>query len=70
MENQQVTQTEITVKDIDELGQTLAKRRKDAVLSIRVNSQDLKAIKERARRMGVRYQTFIGELLHRIAARE
>lgn len=49
------------------IAEALAHRRKDAVLSIRVNSQDLKTIKEKARRHGIKYQTFISELLHRIA---
>lgn len=42
----------------------LAARRKDAVLNMRVNSNDLKALKEKARKLGVRYQTFISEILH------
>lgn len=51
----------------EEIAEAIARRRKDAVLSVRVNSQDLKTIKERARRHGVKYQTFISELLHRVA---
>ncbi|MBI2871069.1 MAG: hypothetical protein HYY14_05085 [Candidatus Omnitrophica bacterium] len=42
-------------------------RRKDAVLNIRVNSADLKSIKMKARRLGIKYQSFISELLHRVA---
>ena len=59
-------------QDVDEaefeaIAQAVAHRRKDAVLNIRVNSQDLKTIKAKAKRHGIRYQTFISELLHRIA---
>ena len=59
-------------RDVDEvefetIAQAVAHRRKDAVLNIRVNSQDLKTIKAKAKRHGIRYQTFISELLHRIA---
>ena len=50
-----------------EIAQAIAQRRKDAVLNIRVNSADLKSLKEKARQHGVKYQTFISELLHRVA---
>ena len=42
--------------------------RKDAVLNIRVNSFDIQAIKIKAKRLGVPYQTFISEAIHRLAA--
>ena len=45
----------------------LANRKKDAVLNIRVNSQDLRSIKEKAHKLGLRYQTFISEVIHRVA---
>ncbi len=49
------------------IAEALAHRRKDVVLNIRVNSQDLKTIKEKARRHGIKYQTFLSELIHRVA---
>lgn len=58
----------VSRQEFDEIAQLLAQRRKDAVLNIRINSQDLAAIKEKARKMGVKYQTFIAEMLHRVAA--
>ncbi len=54
-------------EEFDQIANALALRRKDAVLNIRVNSQDLQNIKRKAKRLGVKYQTFISELLHRIA---
>lgn len=45
----------------------IAARRKDAVLNIRINSQDLTRLKQKAKTLGVPYQTFISELLHRYA---
>ena len=45
----------------------IAARKKDAVLNIRVNSHDLANIKHKAQRLGIRYQTFISEVIHRIA---
>jgi predicted DNA binding CopG/RHH family protein len=42
----------------------IAARRKDAVLNIRINSQDLNHLKQKAKTLGVPYQTFISEILH------
>ena len=53
--------------EFEAMAQAIKDRRKDAVLNIRVNSSDLELLKEKARRLGVRYQTLIGELLHRAA---
>lgn len=43
----------------------IAAYRKDAVISLRINSQDLKCIKEKAKKYGVPYQRYITEILHR-----
>ncbi|MBI3320318.1 MAG: hypothetical protein HYZ89_07030 [Candidatus Omnitrophica bacterium] len=53
--------------EFDAIAEAVAHRRKDAVLNIRVNSADLKAIKEKARRHGIKYQTLISEFLHHVA---
>jgi predicted DNA binding CopG/RHH family protein len=47
--------------------QTLEARKKYAVLNIRVNSYDLAHLKQKAQKMGIKYQTFISEILHRVA---
>ena len=54
-------------EEYEKIIQALAARKKDAVLNIRVNSRDLASIKHKAERLGVRYQTFISEVIHRIA---
>jgi predicted DNA binding CopG/RHH family protein len=54
-------------EDFDEIAQALAMRKKDAVLNIRVNKLDLENIKAKASKLGVRYQTFISEILHKVA---
>jgi predicted DNA binding CopG/RHH family protein len=41
--------------------------RKEAVLNIRITSRDLKNLKQKAKKLGVPFQTFIGEILHRYA---
>ena len=53
---------------LEEIAQAIARRRKDAIVSIRLNSQDLKQIKGKAKKLGVGYQTLISEMLHRVAA--
>ncbi|MBU4312266.1 MAG: hypothetical protein KJ706_06085 [Candidatus Omnitrophica bacterium] len=49
------------------IAEILAARKKDTILHIRVNSQDLNSIKAKAQKLGIKYQTFISEVLHRIA---
>lgn len=49
------------------IAQSLAARKKDAVLNIRINSADLHSIKQKAQRLGVKYQTFVSEILHKVA---
>lgn len=53
--------------ELEEIASAIVARKKDAVLNIRVNSQDLKRLKEKAKKLGIKYQTFIAELLHRVA---
>lgn len=53
--------------DFAAIAESIAARRKDAVLNVRVNSRDLASIKQRAQKLGIRYQTFISEIIHRIA---
>lgn len=49
------------------IAEAIVSRKKNSVLNLRINSEDLKLLKKKAHRFGVRYQTFISELLHRIA---
>jgi len=51
----------------ERIAAVLAHYRKDAVLNLRINSQDLQQLKEKARKLGIKYQTFIAEVLHRVA---
>ena len=57
----------VSKEKLAEIGKMLAAYKKDSVLNIRINSQDLKDIKAKAGKLGVRYQTFIAEILHRVA---
>ena len=58
---------DIEKEELEQISQAIARRRKDAVLNIRINSQDLKSIKQKAKKLGIKYQTLISEVLHKIA---
>lgn len=58
---------DVSKAEFERMAQALAARRKDAVLNIRINSQDLRSLKQKANKLGVRYQTFIAEFLRRLA---
>ncbi|MFH1458997.1 MAG: hypothetical protein ABIG64_01305 [Candidatus Omnitrophota bacterium] len=49
------------------IAQAITSRKKDAVLNVRMNQEDLKLLKKKAQQLGIKYQTFISELLHRVA---
>ncbi|MEK7849965.1 MAG: hypothetical protein AAB213_04050 [Candidatus Omnitrophota bacterium] len=57
----------VSKQEYERIAKAIAAHRKDTVLNIRVNSQDLKSIKQKAVRFGVKYQTFISEILHKVA---
>ena len=54
-------------KEFREIAQALARHKKKVVLSIRISQGDLDALKSRAKRDGVTYQTFITKALCRVA---
>jgi len=57
----------VSKSEFTAIADAVASRKKDAVLNIRVNSHDLANIKQKADQLGVRYQTFISEVIHRLA---
>lgn len=46
---------------------SLERKKKEMVLNMRINRDDLAAIKQKAHKAGVKYQTLISEILHRVA---
>ena len=50
-----------------EIAIALAARRKDKVISIRLNHMDLEGIKKTAKKFGVKYQSYVSEILHHAA---
>ena len=61
---------DVSKQEFEAIAQAIAHRKKDAVLNIRVNSQDLEGIKQKAKKLGVKYQSFLSELVHRVAHSE
>lgn len=57
----------IDKQEYEQIVNSIAARKRDAVLNIRVNSHDLASIKHKAQRLGIKYQTFISEIIHRVA---
>lgn len=55
-------------EEFNSIAEELARRKKDAVLNIRVNSYDLENLKKKAKKMGIPYQSFVSELIHKYAA--
>ena len=55
-------------EEFERIKAALEARKKNTVLNIRINQGDLNNLKQKAAKMGVKYQTFISEVLHRVAA--
>lgn len=67
MEDESLMYRPVSPEKLKMITEAIARRRKDAVLNIRINSYDLAIIKERARKAGIPYQTMISEFLHEYA---
>ena len=67
IENEIEKYVPVSKAEFRRLAEVLVRRRKDTVLNIRVNNSDLESIKQKAKKLGVKYQTFVSEFLHRLA---
>ena len=54
-------------KQLEMIEASLKSRKKNVTMTIRVNSEDIEKIKRKAKKMGVKYQTYISEVLHQVA---
>lgn len=54
--------------ELSEIASAIERRKKDAVLNIRINRHDLKSIQDKAKKLNVPYQSLVSEILHRLAA--
>jgi len=57
----------VSRKEHNAIARALEARKKNAVLNIRVNRYDLERLKQKAGKLGIKYQTFISEILHKVA---
>ena len=54
--------------ELKDIARAIARRKKNAVLNIRINKEDLESIKRKAKALGIPYQTFVAEIIHQYAA--
>ncbi len=57
----------VSRQEFGQIVEAIEQRKKDAVLNIRINRYDLEGIKQKAKKLGIKYQTFISEILHKVA---
>ena len=57
----------VSKEEFNMIKRALDARKKDAVLNIRVNQNVLNILKQKAQKMGIKYQTFISEILQKVA---
>jgi len=54
-------------KELEHIEKALKLRKKDITMTIRVNSEDIAKIKNKAKKLGVKYQSFLSEVIHQVA---
>ncbi len=54
-------------KELETIEKALKSRKKDITMTIRVNSADIKKIKIKAKKLGIKYQSYISEVIHQVA---
>jgi predicted DNA binding CopG/RHH family protein len=54
-------------KELETIEKALKARKKDVTMTIRVNSEDIKRIKDKANKLGIKYQSYISEIIHQVA---
>lgn len=57
----------VSGKELKDVAEAIAARKKDATLTIRVNSRDIDRIKQMAVQKGIPYQSYLSEVIHRVA---
>jgi len=54
-------------KELKNIEKILKSRKKDIIMTIRVNSEDIDKIKSKAKELGIKYQSYISEIIHQVA---
>ena len=57
----------VSKSEFEDIAESVASKKRNAILNIRVNKDDIERIKRLAKKFGVGYQTLISELIHRAA---
>lgn len=57
----------VTGKELRDVAEAIASRKKDRTLTIRVNSNDIRRIQKLAGSKGIPYQSYLSEVIHRVA---
>lgn len=57
----------VSGKELRDVAQAIAARKKDKTLTIRVNGNDIRRIKKLAGSKGIAYQSYLSEIIHRVA---
>ena len=57
----------VTRVELKRVADAIAARKKNMTLTIRVNSNDINRIKKMAQKRKITYQSYISEVIHRIA---
>jgi len=57
----------VTGAELKKIAESIAARKKDMTLTIRVNRNDISRIKKMAQKRNIPYQTYISEIIHRVA---
>lgn len=57
----------VSGKELRAVADAVAARKKDMTLTIRVNSKDINRIKKLAHAKGIPYQSYLSEVIHRVA---
>ena len=54
-------------KELANIENALKSRKKDTTMTIRVNSEYIEKIKSKAKKLGIKYQYYITEIIHQVA---
>lgn len=58
---------DVSKSEFEEIAESVASKKRNAVLNIRVNKNDIENIKKLAKKFGIGYQSLISEFIHRAA---
>jgi predicted DNA binding CopG/RHH family protein len=57
----------VKAAELKSIEKALKSRKKDITMTIRVNSEDIEKIKGKANKLGIKYQSYISEIIHQVA---